>query len=528
MRSSVGVLTGILLCGCGARTGLLFEVSERDADVPDAPEHHDAGVDAAVPVEDAGHACEVEPVEPPLVGNDPLSSIWIANSGEGTVSRLDTRTGDETGRFATGETILADPSRTAVDLTGAVYVGNRVFNGGISCSIVKIAGRTEDCVDANGDGLIQTSNDSVPLPWGQDECVLWSTNVGPVGCLLRALAVDVVESDEGLRTVVYGGCWESRRIYQLDAESGEILTDFDTGTVRPYGFAVTAQGTMFVASGALFEDEEHHVGVVDLTSQPPVVQEAALPRCGPGTDNFTGYVSYGIAADRKGRLWTCNLFGCLHRFDPELRVWTTAPTTACRGVAVGPDGDVWTGMESTVERWDPDTMEVEQTISTSGSGGIGVAIDFDGKVWLVNQTTQDASRIDPATGLEDGRFPVGTAPYTYSDMTGIQLRTNLGVYWQFRHTFELCDDAARWLAIDLVADLTLGSGVRVRMRGADDEASLEDAPFVDAEGIWDQEAPSSSVPAELSASRFIEVELTAARGADGRWPTLRSVGARVR
>lgn len=531
MARSQALVAGILLCGCGAKTGLLFEVSEDEPDASDAAADldDDAGTDAATSA-DAGHACEIAPVAPPTVADDPLSSIWIANSGEATVSRLDTRTGAEIGRYRTGESDLSDPSRTSVDLTGAVYVGNRVFYGAIQSSITKIAGRLEDCVDADGDGAIETSTGSVALPWGEDECVLWSTPFGDVGCLLRAVAVDVTETDEGLRTVVYGGCWQSHRIYQLDADTGEVLQDFGTGFVQPYGFAVTAQGTMFVASGVNMPEDPHHVGVVDLTTTPPDVREAELPACGGQSQFGLGFehISYGIAADREGRLWTCNLNGCLHRFDPEIREWRTAPSAACRGVAVGPDGSIWTGQESTLERWDPDRMEVIQTIPTSGSGGIGVAIDFDGKVWFVNQTSADASRLDPETGVEEGRFPVGLAPYTYSDMTGIQLRTNLGVYWQLTHVFELCDDAVRWLAVDLQADLTLGSGVRVRMRGAAEEASLPGQPWVDAEGIWSPETPSTAVPAELEGERFLEVELTAARGADGRWPTLRSVGARVR
>jgi hypothetical protein len=44
---------------------------------------------------------------------------WIANSGEGTVSKIDTQTGVEVARYRTGPNGAADsPSRTAVDADG--------------------------------------------------------------------------------------------------------------------------------------------------------------------------------------------------------------------------------------------------------------------------------------------------------------------------------------------------------------------------------------------------------------------------
>ncbi|MCS6799014.1 MAG: putative metal-binding motif-containing protein, partial [Myxococcota bacterium] len=52
--------------------------------------------------------------------------IWIANSGEGTVSKVDTRTFVEVARYITGPAGRGnDPSRTSVNTEGDVYVGNR-------------------------------------------------------------------------------------------------------------------------------------------------------------------------------------------------------------------------------------------------------------------------------------------------------------------------------------------------------------------------------------------------------------------
>src|SRR5688500_9581229 len=49
-------------------------------------------------------------------GQSPL--IWVANSGEGTVSKIDTRTMKEIARYYTYPGGGADPSRTTVSLVG--------------------------------------------------------------------------------------------------------------------------------------------------------------------------------------------------------------------------------------------------------------------------------------------------------------------------------------------------------------------------------------------------------------------------
>jgi hypothetical protein len=56
-----------------------------------------------------------------------LPFIWVPNSNEGTVSKYDTVTGDELGRYWTGPASAGNgnPSRTTVDLEGSVWFGNR-------------------------------------------------------------------------------------------------------------------------------------------------------------------------------------------------------------------------------------------------------------------------------------------------------------------------------------------------------------------------------------------------------------------
>ncbi|MCA9682845.1 MAG: hypothetical protein KC457_11655, partial [Myxococcales bacterium] len=94
--------------------------------------------------------------------------IWIANSGQGTVSKIDTETGVELGRYIVRADSAGSPSRTSVNRFGDVAVANRL--GGVA----KIHGAPEDCADTNGIPGIQTSqNGGDIMPWGEDECLAW-------------------------------------------------------------------------------------------------------------------------------------------------------------------------------------------------------------------------------------------------------------------------------------------------------------------------------------------------------------------
>ena len=98
--------------------------------------------------------------------------IWIANSAQGTVSKIDTETGAELGRYIVRADSAGSPSRTSVNRFGDVAVANRL--GGVT----KIAGPLTSCVEKNGIPGIQTSSGpNDVLPWGEDECVLWFSDI---------------------------------------------------------------------------------------------------------------------------------------------------------------------------------------------------------------------------------------------------------------------------------------------------------------------------------------------------------------
>ncbi len=97
-------------------------------------------------------------------GEPEFSYLWAANSTQGTISKIDTQTVTEVGRFYTSSDGLGNPSRTSVSASGHMAVGNR--NSGVA----KFYATTDECQDTNGTPGIQTSTDLNPLTWDEEEC----------------------------------------------------------------------------------------------------------------------------------------------------------------------------------------------------------------------------------------------------------------------------------------------------------------------------------------------------------------------
>lgn len=195
-----------------------------------------------------------------------LPFIWVPNNS-GTVSKVDTETGDELGRYKVVPPDLphhGNPSRTTVDLQGNVWVGNRTAG-----TVVKIGlYEAGQYIDRNEDGIIQTSRDlnedgditgDEILPWGEDECVLFEVVLvpghegtyapgeyeGPYdtdfwGTAPRSLAVDAHNN-------LWVGTGSSQKFYYIDGESGEILNVIDVSLWghEAYGATIDKNGVIW-------------------------------------------------------------------------------------------------------------------------------------------------------------------------------------------------------------------------------------------------------------------------------------------
>jgi sugar lactone lactonase YvrE len=360
-----------------------------------------------------------------MPGDIEFSNIWIANTPEGTVSKIDTQTGVELARYRTGAASNSDPSRTSVNLLGDVAVVNRA--GG---SVIKIAAVEDRCVDHDGDGSIRTStgpNDV--LPWGEDECVLWETPLLPGA---RAAAWDSGNDPSNLDNmgcqVVDPNLWVSAmdgsntvHVWRLDGDTGATLHEvtlpgWTGGWGGVYGGAVDRERG-FWAPG-----KDNTVLVhVDAETFALTVHDA------PGYERF-----YGIAMDADGTPWVASEFDDrLVHFDRASEQFVDHGTTghgSLRGLAIDAAGNAWIAANNPCDlvRFDRQTGAYAN-IALAGCGTpVGVSIDVEGYVWVVDQGSNRAYKVDPATHAVVTTVTGLAGPYTYSDMTGsgLSLVTN--------------------------------------------------------------------------------------------------------
>ncbi len=360
-----------------------------------------------------------------MPGDIQFSNIWIANTPEGTVSKIDTMTGVELARYRTGVDASADPSRTSVNLLGDVAVMNRA--GG---SVVKIAAVQDRCVDTNGDGTIQTSTGANDvLAWGQDECVLWET---PLFTGSRAVAWDSGNNPENIDDM---GCliadpqlWVSAmdetntvHVWRLDGQTGQqlqevTLPDWTGGWGGLYGGAVDRD------HGFWGPGKENTLLVhVDAETFQLTVYDAE------GYERF-----YGIAMDAEGTPWIAAEFDdrLLH-FDRNTEQFIDHGTTghgSLRGLAIDESGNAWIAANNPCDlvHFDRGSGAYQNIALPECGTPVGVSIDVEGYVWVVDQGSNRAYKIDPASYAVVTTVMGLVGPYTYSDMTGsgLSLVTN--------------------------------------------------------------------------------------------------------
>jgi DNA-binding beta-propeller fold protein YncE len=359
------------------------------------------------------------------MGGAEFALIWIANSPEGTVSKIDTATGVELARYYTGPGQgTDDPSRTSVNLAGDVAVSNR--GGGLA----KIAAQPSGCVDGNGNGTIETSTGPGDvLAWGDDECVLWhqdtsvvsDNRLGPRPTAWDAGAANnpCEPQDDRLWVGWYEPAGDFARFRRLDGGSGVTLDEVDIADWRmpasnqnygPYGGAVNGEGDLWTIGlwGPLAKIDGE-----TLTAQKWDVPDGSDP--------------YGIAVDAEGHVWTAGWNGTILHFDPNTETFDSIAVAGgrrMRGLMVDREGFAWIAANDPCGVVKVDTATVsllDDAIALPGcSEPVGVSIDVDGNVWLPDRDTGSAYKLDPVTLMSTQTTGL-VGPYTYSDMTGAGL-----------------------------------------------------------------------------------------------------------
>jgi streptogramin lyase len=271
------------------------------------------------------------------------------------------------------------------------------------------------------------------LPWGEDECVLWRVDL-PDGAGMelhsagpRPIAWEAAV-DHALCPTVNPRVWvgwydyptKTGNFRRLDGKSGAILDEVSVpqwGDLKhgPYGGAVDREGDFWAlgwSKGPLVRIDSETLEVERIEIEAP-----------PGGAKF--YL-YGIAVDRDGNPWLAGE-QTVYRYDRGKGTWThlTIPTGRMRGLQIDRFGRAFIALNNPAGLVVVDTESaaiVAPTVTIPGAMmPVGVSIDVDGAVWVVDRDADRAFKIDPITyavlmevaGLSD--------PYTYSDMTGAGL-----------------------------------------------------------------------------------------------------------
>jgi hypothetical protein len=348
-----------------------------------------------------------------------FSYIWVANSGEGTISKVNTQTLIEEGRYRTRSDSGGSPSRTSVSLTGDVAVANR--NGGIT----KVIAINENCDEMkNGQPGLQTSTGKLDvLAWGQDDCIDWHTPImntsqRPLAWTSGVLNGGTCEVEDQFvwTTASNSGVANSLHVMRLDGVDGSIdedimMPDVGAGYFGGYGGAVDSENDYWFIT----YDSPRKLVQVDFDTLDYQVWDTPPSVC-----------NYGFAVDSLDRPWIGAFCDGSAMFDPMTEQWTVLPNVLGYGLQEDANKTMWLATFSPpgLRAIDIETMQVGKWIMLPTGSSRGVSVDFYGYVWFVDQGTS-AWRVD--TDAETWEVYAGlNGPYTYSDMTGWGLNLTSG------------------------------------------------------------------------------------------------------
>jgi sugar lactone lactonase YvrE len=355
--------------------------------------------------------------------------------------------------------------------------------------------------------------------------VLWNTRLSGGG-IIRALAAQDTRGPDGeIITAVWVGGWDGV-VWKLDGESGGILLQTASPT-RNYGFALDGSGNLWISGRS-----DRVLGRID-THRCVDTRSCDVAPCGADGDTCikqaipipSGHNPYGITVDSEQRVWLAMLgTRTIARYDPRAggSRWTFQNVGVdCHGIAADAAGWVWAaGYDAGVVRLDAANPSRYWVVAgTGGRGSKGMAVDFDGNIWSINQSGQDATVIEPGPTLMEATVftrvvPQLVAPYTYSDMTGQQLRLATDPHGWYRRPFEGCPESVtetEWRELRFEGDTPPGTLMRFRVRTAETRAGLASAMWVLV-----GEAPPARSPLQIGDAlrragvepqRWLEVEV---------------------
>ncbi len=323
--------------------------------------------------------------------------LWVANHNNDMVTQIDTDNPTTDygkvdrgilGQYSTGN----NPSRTSVDLLGNVWINHRCDS-----SIWRI--KAGECTPPSCTEAEVNANykDSFTTAYSNGQC-----NGGGV-------AVDKNNDP-------WVGFLNARVITKLDQSTGQVVSATSVPG-RVYGVAVDVNDFIWVD-----QMWDSRISKVDALTGVKIADYRP-------TDGLC-FNPYGIAVDAYGKIWNGMWGNCpyITRFDPVTETFDRfiSPNGADdlnhnRGVAADNQGLVWT-VSSTRDKLSVFNMETGAFVNSYNTcdSPSGVALDRNNRVWVtcINGHVWMHDR----DGSPLAQINTGSGTYSYSDMTGYQLR----------------------------------------------------------------------------------------------------------
>ena len=419
-------------------------------------------------------------------------------------------------------------------------------------------------IDCNGDGLPDSlstvctgtlANKTPEFLGDDDECVLFTTNYGDKDDIGRSVCLDAGKSIIGASNAWVGTFNREdtgkgvNRFYKIDGYTGKIETTVDLPSGHhSYGCMADAHNTVWstdiFGSLAFFK-------TVSPYSVGPKLVAPWVPKAG------ATYHHYGISINADQHVWLggYDAYWVL-RYKPDRTsfdslskgTWTRVDLPVgflSRGIAADLRGKVWVAIQDggyilRVEQSLPDGIHSmtgaqlnKDYWKLTADTVIGAGVDFSGNIWGVGQKNDTASRLDvdangnvksPPTG-ETNNVTIGRMPYTYSDFTGYGLVNFVrpkGV-WGYLHKPCPSSIKAQWKNVTWKATTPPGTVVTLRVRSGDSVASM---------GSWSQAftvSPADIGPGAAGAitpnpAYLLEVEFALSSADKNISPTLHDYG----
>ncbi len=460
-------------------------------------------------------------------------SVWVGNTAEGTVSKLDASKAVEVARYRTAG---GAPIRVAVDHRGDAWVLDQSRLG--KATLTKLAGSSARCA-AHGGGMVVTSHKpSQVLAVGADDCVLLSVPVGAAGEDARALAVDGTFAPDGVAAGnVWVGLSEGHAVLELDGQTGALLRRVKLPSFSPYAAAFDPWGRLWLI------DRAGLLARVDPSTATPSVQIETAP--------LVCFELEALAIDAQGRL-VLSGFSCerVITYDPVHERWDSVQTPDLltpRGV-ISHGQSAWVAYTSArVGEFQLTPLLVKDTYDLAHAGTapyetIAASSDSFGKLWLVSASGGPgelgvATRFDPSSHAVTAEVPVGRGPRAQGDLTGAALGGELVPSADASHVFAGCGHEAiasgssqagkltQWVAVHVTASLGPGARLVVAARSAAAQSGLARAKY---SALGNFSGDRAAFALHVPDGGFVEVKLTLSAGSAIGAPRVARVGVQWR